>query len=106
MLLRDLIKYALEQALNIEKWENWTDSPFCFNGVVDKEHRSITQIIIYHDYNEIFIYTKERASNSIFDAISNMGSYNVYPATYMPEEEKYRVEPKNTEGMVIIAHYV
>lgn len=106
MLLRSLIKYALEQALDIENWENWTDSPFCFNGIVDKEHRSITQVVIYHDYDEIFIYTKERASNSVFEAISKIGSYNVYPATYMPEGEEYRVKPESTEGMVIIARYI
>lgn len=106
MLLRDLIRYALEQALDIETWEDWTDSPFCFNGIVNKEHRSITQIVIYHDYNEIFIYTKERTSNHVFDAISKIGSYSVYPATYMPEEEKYRVKPENTEGLVIITRYI
>lgn len=105
MLLGQIIKYALEKALNIKEWEIWSDSPFAFNGI--PEHRSISQIVIYHDYKEIYIYTKEGIGYSAFTEIAKFGPYAVYPATYEKEEEgKYRVTPVTTDGIVIIGKYV
>lgn len=105
MLLGRIIKYALEQALNIKEWEKWTDSPFSFNGI-PKDHRTIAQIVIYHDYKEIFIYTKEMANSSIFSELDKFGLYVVYPtATYTEKEEKFRSKVVNTNGLLIKLHW-
>lgn len=105
MLLGSVIRYALKVALDIEEWETWSDSPFAFNGF-PKNHRTIAQVVIYHDYKEIFIYTKGLTHSSIFEELTEFGPYAVYPtATYEDEEEKFRVKEKNTDGLLIKLHW-
>ena len=105
MLLGSIIRYALKVALDIEEWETWSDSPFAFNGI-PKDHRTIAQVVIYHDYKEIFIYTKGLTHSSIFTELTEFGPYVVYPtATYEDKEEKFRVKEKNTNGLLIKLHW-
>lgn len=78
MLLRNVIKYALETALDIEEWESWSDSAFAFNGI--PKHEEISQVIIYHDYKRICIYLKRRIYSGILQNLQNFSPYLVYPA--------------------------
>lgn len=105
MLLRSVIKFALEKALDIKEWESWSDSPFAFNGIV-KDHRCIDQIIIYHDYKEIYIYTKDFVHSSYLDSISELGSFVVYPSSANIEDEGYRCKPVNKNGLLIKISWV
>ena len=105
MLLGSIIKYALEQALDIKEWEKWTNSPFSFNGI-PKDHRTIAQVVIYHDYKEIFIYTKGLTHSSMLRELTEFGSYVVYPtATYTEKEKKFRSKVVNTNGLLIKLHW-
>lgn len=101
MLTRLFIKYALEKVLEIDEWEKWTDSPFAFNGI-PKDHRDIAQIVIYHDYKEVWIYTKEKGHSSMFTELDKLGLYTVYPASHkFEEDDKFRVSTINSNGLLI-----
>ena len=104
-MLRLILRYALEKSLDIEEWEKWSDSPFSFNGV-PKDHRNVSQVVIYYDYKEINIYTKEYANSSLLNEIQKLGLYSVHPTkTYNPKDERIRHEPKENNGLLIIIHY-
>lgn len=103
MILSNVIKYALEKALGIKEWETWSSSSFCFNGI--PKHNAITQVIIYNDYKEIYIYTKEKVNYSYFNNLQAFAPFTVYAASSYEEDDKIRVEPKTKDGLLIKMHW-
>lgn len=105
MILGHVIRYALEKALGIKEWENWSDSPFSFNGI-PKDNNNIEQVIIYHDYQDIYIYTKKRVDYTVFNNLQAFAPFTIFSASsYEENEDKFRVEPKSKEGLVIKIHW-
>ena len=109
MILEYVIKYALEKALDIVEWEKYSLNSFAFNGV-PKNNRFIKRVIIYQDYKEIWIYTKENISYSIFRNLEAFSPFVVNPGTYNPdkEEEKLRINvpEEDKDGLLIRIRWV